>query len=61
MAGSSTKQASQRSGVLCYSDDEIDSIVEYFGDFWHGQDYDPFAKNCNDFTHIMIQFLCNKE
>ena len=23
-------------GITYYSDTEIDSIVEYFGDFWHG-------------------------
>jgi hypothetical protein len=30
--------------------DEIDDIVIYFGNFWLGQDYDPFSKNCNHFA-----------
>ena len=46
-------------GTTSYNADEIDEIVEYFGEFWHGCDYDPFAKNCNDFTETMIRHICN--
>ena len=37
-------------GVTYYSSDEINDIVDYFGEYWHGIDYDPFSKNCNNFT-----------
>ena len=37
-------------GLTYYSGDEIDDIIDTFGDFWHGKDYDPFMKNCNFFT-----------
>ena len=46
-------------GVTFYSSDEVDEIVEYFGDFWHGSDYDPFLKNCNHFTHTLVAHLCH--
>lgn len=42
-------------GTSYYSADEIDDIIETFGEFWHGCDYDPFAKNCNDFTEMLIR------
>ena len=44
-------------GVTYYSSDEIDEIIDYFGEFWHGKDYDPFQKNCNDFTEAMISYV----
>ena len=47
-------------GITYYSSDEINDIVDYFGEFWHGKDYDPFAKNCNDFTHALIGHICDK-
>ena len=37
-------------GMTYYSGDEVDDIVEEFGEFWFGKDYDPFGKNCNNFT-----------
>ena len=46
-------------GISYYSEMEIDVIVEYFGEFWHGLDYDPFAHNCNDFTEQLIRHLCD--
>lgn len=48
-------------GVTYYSPDEIDDIVDTFGEFWHGKDYDPFAKNCNNFTEHLIKHICDKE
>lgn len=48
-------------GITFYSMDEIDDIVIYFGNFWHGQDYDPFSKNCNDFAQLFISHICDKE
>ena len=47
-------------GTCYYSGDEIDEIVEYFGDFWHGRDYDPFSKNCNHFSERLIKHICDK-
>ena len=41
--------------------DEVDDIVIYFGNFWHGQDYDPFDKNCNAFAEKFISHVCDKE
>ena len=48
-------------GLTYYSGDEIDEIVEEFGEFWHGKDYDPFSKNCNNFTEQMIRHICERE
>ena len=48
-------------GITYYSSDEINDIVDYFGEFWHGKDYDPFSKNCNDFTAELIRHICDKE
>ena len=48
-------------GVTFYSSTEVDDIVEFFGDFWHGNDYDPFLKNCNHFTHTLVAHLCHQE
>lgn len=45
-------------GVTYYDPEEIDDITDYFGEFWHGRDYDPFSKNCNDFTEMMIRHIC---
>ena len=41
--------------------DEVDDIIVYFGNFWHGQDYDPFEKNCNAFAEKFISHVCDKE
>jgi len=41
--------------------EEIDDLVVYFGNFWHGQDYDPFAQNCNAFAEKFISHICDKE
>ena len=48
-------------GVTYYSPDEIDEIVEYFGEYWQGMDYDPFSKNCNNFTEQLIRHICDYE
>ena len=48
-------------GVTYYSSDEINDIVDYFGEYWHGVDYDPFSKNCNNFTEQLIRHICDKE
>lgn len=48
-------------GITYYSPDEIDEVVDAFGEFWHGKDYDPFSKNCNHFTEQMIKHICDKE
>ena len=47
-------------GETDYSHDEMDDIISYFGEFWHGCDYDPFSQNCNDFTETLCAFLCAK-
>ena len=48
-------------GVTYYTADEVNDIVDYFGEYWHGCDYDPFSKNCNTFTEHMIKSICEKE
>jgi len=48
-------------GITNYSEDEVNQIVYEFGDFWHGDDYDPFRKNCNNFTELLISHLCDRE
>jgi hypothetical protein len=44
-----------------YSEDEVNCVVSEFGEFWHGDDYDPFRKNCNNFTEKLISHLSDKE
>ena len=46
-------------GITYYSESEVDEIVEYFGEFWHGIDYDPFSHNCNHFTEALISNICH--
>jgi hypothetical protein len=48
-------------GVTYYCEDEIDDIVRAFGEFWLGQDYDPFEHNCNCFTERFLSHLVDKE
>ena len=48
-------------GVTYYSMDEIDEVIVYFGNFWHGQDYDPFGRNCNNFAQQFATHICDKE
>lgn len=48
-------------GMTYYSGDEIDDIIDNFGNFWYGKDYDPFAKNCNHFTEHLIKHICDME
>ena len=48
-------------GITYYSMDEVDDMIIYFGNFWHGQDYDPFSKNCNHFAEKFITHLSEKE
>jgi hypothetical protein len=47
--------------VTHYSEDEVNQVVSEFGEFWHGDDYDPFRKNCNNFTEKLIEHLADKE
>jgi deubiquitinase DESI2 len=47
-------------GYTYYSKHEICQMVDRYGFFWFGVDYDPFAKNCNHFTEHLIKTLCNK-
>lgn len=37
-------------GETYYNLREINEITDYFGEFWPGNQYDPFRKNCNNFT-----------
>jgi deubiquitinase DESI2 len=39
-------------GDTYFTSDEIDDIIDGLGEFWHGCDYDPFARNCNNFTEL---------
>ena len=48
-------------GVTYYSEDEIDDIVKAFGDYWIGQDYNPFGHNCNSFTERFLSHIADKE
>lgn len=48
-------------GYTYYSKQETNQIVDQFGAFWYGIDYDPFARNCNNFTEMLIRHLCDKE
>ena len=44
-------------GVTYYDQNDMDDIIAYFGDFWLGCDYDPFAKNCNHFTEALAAYI----
>ena len=48
-------------GITYYCDFEIDDIVRRFGEFWIGQDYDPFEHNCNCFTKRFLSHIVDKE
>jgi len=48
-------------GVTYYNEDEIDDIVRAFGQFWKGNEYDPFNHNCNCFTERFLSHLVDRE
>ena len=48
-------------GITYYNEYEIEEIINKFGEFWHGIDYDPFGKNCNSFTAKLIEQITNNE
>lgn len=47
-------------GVTYYSEDEIDEVIRNFGEFWIGQEYDPFSHNCNCFTEKFLSHIAHK-
>ena len=47
-------------GTTYFDIEEINSITEYFGYFWRGNNYDPFLNNCNNFTKCLIRLICDK-
>lgn len=48
-------------GYTYYDRDEVLQVVERFGAFWYGIDYDPFGKNCNAFTELLIKHIADKQ
>lgn len=48
-------------GITYYNLEEINDIITYMGDFWHGCDYDPFRRNCNSFTENLIKYVCDNQ
>lgn len=47
-------------GHTYYSLDEVNETLKWMGRFWLGCDYDPFRRNCNNFTEKLISFVCEK-
>jgi len=48
-------------GETHYTSDEVNQLVDYFGDCWRGNEYDPFSKNCNHFTAKLIEHMVEAE
>jgi PPPDE putative peptidase domain len=48
-------------GVTYYLEEEIDEIVKNFGQFWIGNEYDPFEHNCNCFTKRFLSHVVDRE
>ena len=48
-------------GITYLSEGEIDDIVISFGNFWIGQEYDPFDHNCNCFTERFLSHIVDRE
>jgi hypothetical protein len=48
-------------GFTYYTRYEINQIIDRFGAFWYGCNYDPFTSNCNHFTERMISHICDQE
>lgn len=47
-------------GKTYFDLEEINNITDYFGQFWRGDQYDPFRNNCNNFTECFIRFICDR-
>ena len=45
-------------GVTYFSLAQLTVIIEHFGKFWTGRQYDPFRNNCNHFTEKLISCVC---
>lgn len=54
-----TKKEKIPVGTTYFNLEEINNITDYFGEYWSGQEYDPFRKNCNNFTERFIRYICN--
>jgi deubiquitinase DESI2 len=48
-------------GYTYYSRSEVEQVIDRFGAFWYGVDYDPFARNCNHFTEKLISHICDDD
>ena len=48
-------------GYTYYDADDVDLILDEFGKFWQGIQYDPFSHNCNDFSKQVIKHLAHEE
>lgn len=48
-------------GYTFFSAIQIDDIIEEFGEFWAGQEYEPFSHNCNFFSKYLIEHLVHQE
>ncbi len=44
-------------GLTVFSDKTILNALNLHCDFWLGKSYDPFKKNCNDFTKFMAELI----
>ena len=47
-------------GITYYVEEEIDEIVKTFGEYWIGQEYDPFEHNCNCFTNKFLSHIVDR-
>lgn len=48
-------------GITYYSENEMDNIINKFGKYWQGNEYEPFSKNCNNFTEKLISHIVDRE
>ena len=46
-------------GVTYFNLREINNITDYFGNYWPGNQYDPFRYNCNNFSEKFVKFICD--
>ena len=46
-------------GKTYFNLEEINNITNNFGLFWTGIQYDPFRKNCNNFTYAFVSYICD--
>ena len=48
-------------GQTHFTPDQVEDIIDEFGEIWIGCEYEPFSHNCNNFSRVLIKHLVTPE